>query len=195
MLGKMALFDLIAMSNFQRNVSPHSTPSTRLPQRLRSENASQLSWRPSKPQTKAIGCNDRGHTHGKAAFDGNVHSKPQTARDSGKLTQTPDRNGSPWFSYPCLQVKLRSLLAGLKSKLFGKMHYMLHVIEYHGRGCAHAHIIIKFEGPSPEQLKELTNGYGQIFQMLAMQTASCSKTSSSTSSIKNVVRPTLLHPA
>ena len=41
MLGKMTLFFLIAISNFQRNVSPHPTQSTRLPQRLRSENAFQ----------------------------------------------------------------------------------------------------------------------------------------------------------
>ena len=52
-------------------------------------------------------------------------------------------------------MKLRSLLADLKSNLFGKMHYMLYVIEYQGRGCVHAHIIIKFEGLSPEQLKEV----------------------------------------
>ena len=50
------------------------------------------------------------------------------------------------------KMKLRFLLADLKSNLFG---YMLYVIEYQGRGCVHAHIIIKFEGPSPEQLKEV----------------------------------------
>ena len=32
---------------------------------------------------------------------------------------------------------------------------MLYVIEYQGRGCVHAHIITKFEGPGPEQLKEV----------------------------------------
>ncbi|CAN0552049.1 unnamed protein product, partial [Laminaria digitata] len=54
------------------------------------------------------------------------------------------------------KMKLRFLLADLKNNLFGKMHYyMLYVIEYQGRGCVHAHIIIKFEGPSPEQLKEV----------------------------------------
>ena len=53
------------------------------------------------------------------------------------------------------KMKLRSLLADLKSNLFGKMHYMLYAIEYQGRGCVHAHIIIKFEGLSPEQLKEV----------------------------------------
>ncbi|CAN0502767.1 unnamed protein product, partial [Laminaria digitata] len=53
------------------------------------------------------------------------------------------------------KMKLRSPLADLKNNLFGKMHYMLYVIEYQGRGCVHARIIIKFEGPSPEQLKEV----------------------------------------
>ena len=53
------------------------------------------------------------------------------------------------------KMKLRSHLADVKSNLFGKMHYMLYVIEYQGRGCVHAHIIIKFEGPGPEQLKEV----------------------------------------
>ena len=35
---------------------------------------------------------------GKPKLHGNVHSKPQMARDGGKLTQRPDRNGSPRFS-------------------------------------------------------------------------------------------------
>ena len=56
---------------------------------------------------------------------------------------------------PVFKMKLRYLLADLKNNLSNKMHYMLYVIEYQGRGCVHAHIIIKFEGSSPEQLKEV----------------------------------------
>ena len=117
--------------------------------------SSQLSWRSSKPQKNAVGCNGRGHTHGKAAFNGNVNSKPQMAGVSGNLHKGQTGMDRPDLVNRVFKMKLRSLLADLKSNLFGKIHYMLYVIEYHGRGCVHAHIIIKFEGPSPEQLKEV----------------------------------------
>ena len=65
-----------------------------------------------------------------------------------------------------------------------------------GRGCVHAHIIINFEGPSPEQLKEVDKwiwtkppdasiANGELRQ----------KKKFSTWFIKIVVRSTLLHPA
>lgn len=53
------------------------------------------------------------------------------------------------------KVKLKALLAAFKSKLFGKMQYMMYVTEYQGRGVVHAHIIIKHPGQSPEQRGEV----------------------------------------
>ena len=49
------------------------------------------------------------------------------------------------------KVKLKHLLADLKSNLFGKYSYIMSVIEYQARGVPHAHIIVKYEGDSPEQ--------------------------------------------
>ena len=48
------------------------------------------------------------------------------------------------------KVKLKPLLADLKSKLFGKCVYLLYVIEYQARGVVHGHIIVKYER-APEQ--------------------------------------------
>lgn len=53
------------------------------------------------------------------------------------------------------KVKLKNLLADLKSKLFGKCAYIMYVIEYQARGVVHAHIIVKYEGASPEQRAEV----------------------------------------
>ncbi|CAM9630373.1 unnamed protein product [Ectocarpus sp. 13 AM-2016] len=48
-------------------------------------------------------------------------------------------------------VRLKSLLAELRNGLFGKAAFILHVIEWQGRGLVHAHIIVRYdEGPQEQ---------------------------------------------
>ena len=57
------------------------------------------------------------------------------------------------------KIKLKHLLADLKSNLFGKYSYIMSVIEYQARGVPHAHIIVKYEGDSPEQRGEVNDWF------------------------------------
>ena len=43
----------------------------------------------------------------------------------------------------------------LTTKLFGKATYFFSVIEFQKRGMPHAHIVIKFDGQSPEARHEV----------------------------------------
>ena len=49
------------------------------------------------------------------------------------------------------KVKLKHLLADLRQGLFGRAQYIMHVIEWQGRGLVHAHIIVMYpDGPEEE---------------------------------------------
>ena len=53
------------------------------------------------------------------------------------------------------KIRLKELLKDLKSKVFGEQAYIMHVIEYQGRGLVHAHIVIAFKGDSPQERNEV----------------------------------------
>jgi len=53
------------------------------------------------------------------------------------------------------KIKLRYIMKDLTTKLFGKATYFFSVIEFQKRGMPHAHIVIKFDGQSPEARHEV----------------------------------------
>ena len=63
----------------------------------------------------------------------------------------------------------------LTTKLFGKATHFFSVIEFQKRGMPHAHIVIKFDGQSPEARHEVENGSGQICRMRGLQVENCVK--------------------
>ncbi|CAM9671140.1 unnamed protein product [Laminaria digitata] len=54
-----------------------------------------------------------------------------------------------------VKIKLKELMLDLTRNLFGKAEYYLMVIEFQKRGLIHAHIVVKFEGLSPEARHEV----------------------------------------
>ena len=53
------------------------------------------------------------------------------------------------------KIKLKAIMRDLTSKLFGKATYFFSVCEFQKRGLPHAHIVIKFDGASPEARHEV----------------------------------------
>ena len=53
------------------------------------------------------------------------------------------------------KIKLKAIMRDLTSKLFGKATYFSSVWEFQKRGLPHAHIVIKFDGASPEARHEI----------------------------------------
>lgn len=54
------------------------------------------------------------------------------------------------------KIKLAELMKDLRSgQIFGPIVYEMYVIEFQKRGMPHARVIVKFDGPSPDQLGEI----------------------------------------
>ena len=53
------------------------------------------------------------------------------------------------------KIKLKAIMNDLKNNLYGKAIYHLSVIEFQKRGMPHSHIVIRFDGLSPEARQEV----------------------------------------
>lgn len=53
------------------------------------------------------------------------------------------------------KIKVKAIMKDLRTCLMGKALYWLSVIEFQKRGTPHSHIVIRFEGESPDALHEI----------------------------------------
>lgn len=59
-------------------------------------------------------------------------------------------------TFVVFKIKVAELLKDLRSdKLFGPVTYEMSVVEWQKRGMPHMHLIVPFEGPSPDQTGEM----------------------------------------
>jgi len=83
----------------------------------------------------------------------------------------------------------------LTSKLFGKATYFFSVCEFQKRGLPHAHIVIKFDGASPEARHEVEKWIWTNLPDKELPVVNCAKKSSSIWCTKSVVISIRTHRA